>query len=242
MCGLTFGDVPFTRGVSQRDHCHRYPFARFGSVDDVEDLFGVLLEEQGRQCRTDTFRCGGKLQAPHGWVDGTFAAGFTPGEDNQRNLVEVVGEPDRDRHRWHRGLELLTVEVDPRDGGRQAAREHQDLVADAELTLAPLQRALVPTGLAIALPDGYEAQIRPRSGLAAKHGITCLNTPGTVDADYRGEVQVLLINLGSEPFVIKRGERMAQMVIAPVEQAAMVEVTELPPSGRGAGGFGSTGR
>ncbi len=116
-------------------------------------------------------------------------------------------------------------------------------VPDGEpLTLAPGARAMVPTGLSIALPAGYEAQIRPRSGLAAKHGLTCLNTPGTIDADYRGEVKVILINLGDEAFVIKRGERIAQMVVAPVTQAEMKVVTALSETARGAGGFGSTGR
>jgi len=110
------------------------------------------------------------------------------------------------------------------------------------LTLAPGARVLAPTGITMALPEGYEAQIRPRSGLATKHGITCLNTPGTIDADYRGEVKVILINLGQEPFVIKRGERIAQMVIAPVTQATWETVEALPDSARGAGGFGSTGR
>jgi dUTP pyrophosphatase len=110
------------------------------------------------------------------------------------------------------------------------------------MTLAPGARAMVPTGLTMALPDGYEAQVRPRSGLAAKHGITCLNTPGTIDADYRGEVKVILINLGAEPFVIKRGERIAQMVIAPVTRATLAEVETLDETTRGAGGFGSTGR
>ena len=116
-------------------------------------------------------------------------------------------------------------------------------VADGEpLTLAPGQRAMVPTGLTIALPAGHEAQVRPRSGLAAKHGITCLNSPGTIDADYRGEVKVILINLGQEPFVIKRGERIAQMVIAPVTRGELSVVTKLDETKRGAGGFGSTGR
>lgn len=108
--------------------------------------------------------------------------------------------------------------------------------------LAPGARALVPTGLKIALEPGYEAQVRPRSGLALKHGVTCLNSPGTVDSDYRGEVGVILINHGQEPFVIKRGERIAQMVIARHEQAAMLEVETLDETARGAGGFGSTGR
>ncbi|MBR0850473.1 dUTP diphosphatase [Bradyrhizobium diazoefficiens] len=112
----------------------------------------------------------------------------------------------------------------------------------APMTLAPGQYALVPTGLAIALPPGHEAQVRPRSGLAAKHGVTVLNSPGTIDADYRGEVKVILINHGPAPFVISRGERIAQMVIAPVVQAALVPVVTLSSTDRGAGGFGSTGR
>jgi dUTP pyrophosphatase len=112
----------------------------------------------------------------------------------------------------------------------------------APVMLAPGQRAMVPTGLCIALPDGFEAQVRPRSGLAAKHGITCLNTPGTIDADYRGEVKVILVNLGGEPFPIARGDRIAQMVVAPVTRAAWTEVAELDDTARGAGGFGSTGR
>jgi len=110
------------------------------------------------------------------------------------------------------------------------------------LTLAPGQYALVPTGLAIALPPGYEAQVRPRSGLAAKHGVTVLNSPGTIDADYRGEIKVILINHGQTAFVVKRGERIAQMVIAPMVQAALVPVAALSATDRGAGGFGSTGR
>jgi len=116
------------------------------------------------------------------------------------------------------------------------------LPEDAPLVVAPGARVLAPTGLTIALPAGYEAQVRPRSGLALKHGITCLNTPGTIDADYRGEVKVILINLGQESFTIRRGERIAQMVIAPVTQAAWEVVETLPDSARGAGGFGSTGR
>jgi dUTP pyrophosphatase len=116
-------------------------------------------------------------------------------------------------------------------------------VEDASpITLNPGARAMVPTGLTIALPSGYEAQVRPRSGLAAKHGITCLNSPGTIDADYRGEVKVILINLGAEPFVIKRGERIAQMVIAPVTRAELQVVASLDETKRGTGGFGSTGR
>lgn len=113
---------------------------------------------------------------------------------------------------------------------------------DAPLTLQPGRYVLVPTGLTIALPENYEAQVRPRSGLAAKHGVTVLNAPGTIDADYRGEIGVLLINHGSEPFTIRRGERIAQIVIAPVSRAQFVAVEVLPETGRGAGGFGSTGR
>ena len=111
----------------------------------------------------------------------------------------------------------------------------------ADVTLQPGERDLIATGLAIALPDGYEAQIRPRSGLAARNGITVLNTPGTVDADYRGEVKVILVNLGNEPFTVTRGMRIAQMVIAPVVQATIVQVEDLPETARGACGFGSTG-
>ena len=113
---------------------------------------------------------------------------------------------------------------------------------DAPLTLRPGSRFPVPTGLAFALPPGFEGQVRPRSGLAFKHGVTCLNTPGTIDADYRGEVKVILINLGEEDFVIRRGERIAQLVIAPVVQAVWSEVGSLDDTVRGAGGFGSTGR
>ncbi len=123
----------------------------------------------------------------------------------------------------------------------QSAGMDLPAAVDADLTLAPGARALVPTGLAIALPEGYEAQIRPRSGLAARDGVTVLNTPGTVDADYRGEVKVILINLGDAPFTVSRGMRIAQMVIAPVTQAVTVETDTLPETARGAGGFGSTG-
>ncbi|EKS34896.1 dUTP diphosphatase [Afipia broomeae] len=113
---------------------------------------------------------------------------------------------------------------------------------DTPLTMQPGQRALVPTGLMIAVPPGHEAQVRPRSGLAFKHGVTVLNSPGTVDADYRGEVSVLLINHGDEPFTIRRGERIAQLVIAAVTQANLVVVAALTSTDRGSGGFGSTGR
>ena len=112
---------------------------------------------------------------------------------------------------------------------------------DAPVTLAPGERAAVPTGIAIALPEGYEAQVRPRSGLARRHGISMVNTPGTVDSDYRGEIQVTLINLGQEPFSLGRGDRIAQMVVAPVTRVAWDEVEALDETARGAGGFGSTG-
>lgn len=111
----------------------------------------------------------------------------------------------------------------------------------APVTLAPGERRLIPTGLSIALPDGFEAQVRPRSGLALKHGVTVLNSPGTVDADYRGEVGVILANLGAEPFTVERGMRIAQMVLARHERIGWQEVEALPDSGRGTGGFGSTG-
>ncbi|HEV2627958.1 MAG TPA: dUTP diphosphatase [Pseudolabrys sp.] len=115
------------------------------------------------------------------------------------------------------------------------------LPAGAPLMLAPGARALVPTGLAIALPPGFEAQVRPRSGLAVKSGLTVLNSPGTIDSDYRGEVQVLLINLGDAPVLLERGMRIAQMVIAPVQRAVLTEGPSLDPTTRGSGGFGSTG-
>ena len=117
-----------------------------------------------------------------------------------------------------------------------------DVVAAEDLTLAPGGRHAVATGFAIAIPPGYEVQVRPRSGLALKHGITCLNTPGTIDCDYRGEVKVILANLGAEPFGVKRGERIAQLVPAPVLRAEFTEVDSLDETSRGAGGFGSTGR
>jgi dUTP pyrophosphatase len=121
-----------------------------------------------------------------------------------------------------------------------------DLVAaipeQAPLVLAAGQHAMVPTGLIIALPDGFEAQVRPRSGLAAKHGVTVLNSPGTVDADYRGEINVLLVNLGTASFTIRRGERIAQMIVAPVTRVELVRAVALSATTRGSGGFGSTGR
>jgi len=116
-----------------------------------------------------------------------------------------------------------------------------DVVSAEDVTLAPGARHAVATGLAMAIPEGYEIQVRPRSGLALKHGISVPNTPGTIDSDYRGELKVILINLGPEPFAIQRGDRVAQLVLAPVVQAAWVEVAELDTTERGEGGFGSTG-
>ena len=129
----------------------------------------------------------------------------------------------------------------PLPGYASAGSAGLDLYAAAgPLTLAPGARALVGTGLALALPVGFEGQVRPRSGLARDHGVTVLNAPGTIDSDYRGEIGVLLVNLGGNPFVVERGMRIAQLVIAPVVRARLVEGV-VPPSGRGAGGFGSTG-
>jgi dUTP pyrophosphatase len=150
--------------------------------------------------------------------------------------------------------EIVRVAVTPLPHGEGLAlpayqTEHAaglDLLAavpqDKPIVLAPGDRALIPTGLTMALPAGFEAQVRPRSGLAVKHGVTVLNSPGTIDADYRGEIGVPLINHGREAFTIKRGERIAQMVIAPVAQVSLAPIAELPPSARGQGGFGSTGR
>ena len=117
-----------------------------------------------------------------------------------------------------------------------------DIVTAVDVALAPGERMAVPTGFAIEIPPGYEVQVRPRSGLALKHGVTCLNTPGTIDSDYRGEVKVILANLGAEAFSVSRGERIAQLVPAPVLRATFEEVTQLSDTTRGSGGFGSTGR
>jgi dUTP pyrophosphatase len=112
----------------------------------------------------------------------------------------------------------------------------------ADVTIPPGGRALVPAGVALAIPEGFEGQVRPRSGLALRHGVTCLNSPGTIDSDYRGEVCVILANLGAEPFTVRRGDRIAQLVVSPVSRAVPRLVAELPPTARGEGGFGSTGR
>ena len=117
-----------------------------------------------------------------------------------------------------------------------------DIVSAETLTLDPGKRAAVPTGIAIAIPQGYEVQVRPRSGLALRHGVTCLNTPGTIDADYRGEIKIILINCGDVPFVLKRGDRMAQLVPAAVQPTVIIETDELDETPRGSAGFGSTGR
>lgn len=130
----------------------------------------------------------------------------------------------------------------PLPGRATAGAAGMDLVSAVDITVAPGARVLVPSGLSVAVPEGYELQLRPRSGLALKHGITLPNTPATIDSDYRGELQVILINLGDAPFVIARGDRIAQMLVQRVEPVEFREVAELPPSGRGTGGFGSTGR
>ena len=130
----------------------------------------------------------------------------------------------------------------PSYGTEGAAGMDLRAAVDEPLTLTPGERALIPTGIALALPAGFEAQVRPRSGLAMKHGISMVNNPGTVDADYRGEVGVLLINHGDTPFTIERGERIAQMVVTRFEKISWSEVDELPPTERGSGGFGSTGK
>ena len=143
-------------------------------------------------------------------------------------------------------MELLVVRLPHAEGlplpSRATAHSAgMDLVAAVEVTIAPGERKLVATGLKVAVPEGYELQLRPRSGLALKHGISLPNTPATIDADYRGELQVILINFGSEPFDVKRGDRIAQMLVQRVEPVSFREVDALPESGRGAGGFGSTG-
>jgi len=133
-------------------------------------------------------------------------------------------------------------EMTPHYGSDKAAGADLRADIEASLTIEPGQRMMIPTGLRMAIPSGFEGQVRPRSGLAAKHGLTVLNTPGTIDADYRGDVKVILINLGQEPVVIHRGERIAQLIIAPVYRADFQWVEALDETDRGEGGFGSTGR
>lgn len=147
------------------------------------------------------------------------------------------------------GHPLVTVVRLPEGAGlplpayMSAGAAGADIVAAVagEVSLGPGERALVPTGFALEVPPGFEVQVRPRSGLALRAGITCLNTPGTIDSDYRGPVGVILVNHGQEPFVVRRGDRIAQLVVAPVVQASFREAVALAPSGRGEGGFGSTG-
>lgn len=146
-------------------------------------------------------------------------------------------------------MEIL-VKIEPEGRGLGLPRYQTDHAAGMDLlaavtesiVLPPGDHCLVSTGISVALPDGYEAQIRPRSGLALKHGLTLLNSPGTVDADYRGVVSLIVVNLGKEPFSIRRGERLAQMIVSPVARAVLKEVDELPPTERGSGGFGHTGK
>lgn len=144
-------------------------------------------------------------------------------------------------------VELLIVRLPhgaglPLPNRATAGAAGMDLVSAVDITVPPGGRVLVPSGFTVAVPDGYELQLRPRSGLALKHGVTLPNTPGTIDSDYRGELQVILINHGESPFVVVRGDRIAQLLVQRVEPVVFREVNELPPSGRGAGGFGSTGK
>lgn len=164
-------------------------------------------------------------------------------------------EPSADAHGSNApGTAGLTVRIKRLDHGRDlelpmyqtplaAGCDVRAAIPEGEtLTLRPGERHMTPTGIAIALPPGWEAQMRPRSGLAAKHGVTCVNAPGTIDADYRGEIRIILINHGTEDFIVRRGDRIGQMVFAPVFQARFEETEELDETARGAGGFGSTGR
>ena len=141
-------------------------------------------------------------------------------------------------------VKIINKSAHPLPAYETSSAAGMDLRADVKeaVTLNPLERALVPTGIYIELPHGFEAQIRPRSGLAAKHGVTVLNTPGTIDADYRGEIKVILVNLSSVPFTINNGERIAQMVVAAHQQVEWKEAIELSETNRGVGGFGSTGK
>ena len=141
-------------------------------------------------------------------------------------------------------VKIINKSAHPLPAYESSSAAWMDLRADVKeaVTLNPLERALVPTGIYIELPHGFEAQIRPRSGLAAKHGVTVLNTPGTIDADYRGEIKVILVNLSSVPFTINNGERIAQMVVAAHQQVEWKEAIELSETNRGVGGFGSTGK
>jgi len=167
-----------------------------------------------------------RSQQPFDSVEGLFALSRKDeGMDALRVLVRVLP-----------GAEDL-----PLPAHQSALSAGLDLTAAEEAVLDPGQRLSVGTGIAIALPEGYEAQVRPRSGLALRHGVTVANAPGTIDADYRGEIRVILVNLGDKPFAVRRGERIAQMIVAPVVRVSWEETGELPSTERGAGGFGSTG-
>jgi dUTP pyrophosphatase len=199
---------------------------------------------QGQNCfhaaRIDRFE---RQAAPSVPEAGRFSSKPRPNPDTQQTLT--MQQTD--------GEILMTVRLElkrlPHGADLAVPAYQSDLAAGLDLQAAveemivldPGQRVLVPTGLAMAIPAGFEGQVRPRSGLAARHGVTVLNTPGTIDADYRGEVKVILINLGDVPFQIERGARIAQLVIAPVHQAQIVEVGDLSETDRGGGGFGSTG-
>ena len=158
-------------------------------------------------------------------------------DEGEEHRTDILAAPTVSVKRLPHGADLDL----PRYETALAAGADVRAALDAPITLKPGERFRVPTGIAIALPPGWEAQMRPRSGLAAKHGISCVNAPGTIDADYRGELKVILINHGAEAVTINRGDRIGQMVIAPVWQARFVEVEDLDETERGAGGFGSTG-
>ena len=159
-------------------------------------------------------------------------------DENEEPRTDILAAPTVSVKRLPHSADLDL----PRYETALAAGADVRAALDAPITLKPGERFMVPTGIAIALPPGWEAQMRPRSGLAAKHGISCVNAPGTIDADYRGELKVILINHGRDDFVINRGDRIGQMVFAPVFQATFEEVSELDDTERGSGGFGSTGR
>lgn len=177
---------------------------------------------------------------------GAGARGFTPlalpvgylenGEEGMSPVVRVLWEAGADR-----ALGLPSYETAGAAGADVRANLPEE-IREAGLPLAPMQRRLVPTGVRVEIPDGFEIQVRPRSGLALKHGITLANAPGTIDADYRGPLGVIVVNLGAEPYTIRHGERIAQLVVAPVVRAQFEAAAALSGSGRGAGGFGSTGQ
>jgi dUTP pyrophosphatase len=165
----------------------------------------------------------------------------------RQSVVPLPPEPEADSDQPRVLIKRLRPEADadlplPRYMSEQAAGMDLCAAVEGELVLEPGRGALVPTGLAIALPAGFEAQVRPRSGLAVKHSVGLINAPGTIDADYRGEVKVALFNFGPEPFIVRRGERVAQLVLSRVWRAELREVADLPETGRGSGGFGHTGR